>query len=260
VPWLDSANDKEVGAASRTSTDPVAAAPDDDEAASSGVDIALGAVDLLTDFIPFVSEVKAAGQLAFLAVKLKDALDRDDQLLATRIGVQMAAAAADLAPGPNVAGIAAKTARIVERLPQAARAAQIAWKRNRSSARFKRNKRRGARFEKKAFSHINRVYGNARTQITVLTKNGYRIRLDVAVRRRDGTIEFVELKSGKAWLSKNQEAGFEDLRKHGGEIRGKGKENFEGGTQLPPTRVRVVAQSRIGRKKGRHGTSRRRRD
>jgi len=286
----DPSSDAEAVPAPEESSAPVQApAPEDDTESDWWGRWGVEALDLVTDFIPVVSEVKAAGQLAYLAYRFKQALERGDRRAAFEIGTQMAVAAADLAPGPNLAGVTAKVAKISKALP-AVPGARRAGGRDKASSpdgpggadeaarelkdrqREQLNKSVGtsAIHERRGLRHLRRMFGHGQPQITIVTKNGYRMRVDAAVRRRDGKIFFVEFKSGDGVLERQQPMAVRDMRENGGWIVGKGKEGVEGVTELGPTHVRVIYQGRpelnernmakaAGRKEKPNGTGRRKR-
>jgi hypothetical protein len=260
----DASDDAETVPAPEESSAPVQAPMSEDDTQSDwwarwGIE----ALDLVTDFIPVVSEVKAAGQLAYLAYRFKEALERGDRRAAFEIGTQMAVAAADLAPGPNLAGVTAKVAKISKALPAVPGARRAGGRdkgytpddpggadgaarelKSRQRAQLDRNVGTAAIYERRGLRHLRRVFGHGQPQITIVTKNGYRMRVDAAVRRRDGTIFFVEFKSGDGILRRQQPMAVRDMRENGGWIVGKGKEGVEGVTELGPTHVRVIYQGR----------------
>jgi hypothetical protein len=265
LPYVpDPTDDPEAAPAPEQADVPVPApVPEDDTRSDWWARWGIEALDLVTDFIPVVSEVKAAGQLAYLAYRFKQALERGDRRAAFEIGTQMAVAAADLAPGPNLAGVTAKVAKISKALPavpgsrraggpdRASRpegqgGADEAAKelKNKQRAQLAENIGTSAVHERRGLRHLRRLFGHGQPQITIVTKNGYRMRVDAAVRRRDGTIFFVEFKSGDGILERQQPMAVRDMRENGGWIVGKGKEGVEGVTELGPTHVRVIYQGR----------------
>jgi hypothetical protein len=79
------------------------------------------------------------------------------------------------------------------------------------------------------------------TQITVRLPSGRKIRLDLVFRDPEtNEIAIIELKASKnPRLRRPQGEKYEELRKFGGVVVGEGKEEFKGGTRIPPTKYRL---------------------
>ena len=116
-------------------------------------------------------------------------------------------------------------------------------KKERKQNTLRGNKICGRLFEKEQFAIFSKYCSDAQEQITIITKNNIRFRIDV-IGHHDETGELIlqEYKSSKtARLTENQKYGFEDLRLYGGEVVGKGKGKFTKGFEiLPGTRVKEV--------------------
>lgn len=56
------------------------------------------------------------------------------------------------------------------------------------------------------------------TEVTILA-GGARTRIDILIQRTDGSIVFIEVKTGSGTLTRNQEAAFPIIRQSGGEVR-----------------------------------------
>jgi len=65
---------------------------------------------------------------------------------------------------------------------------------------------------------------------------------------KDGNIGLTEAKASEtAPLTSNQKIAHPDIEQNGGVVVGKGKPGFEGGTEIPPTKVEVVRPSDVKR-------------
>jgi len=79
------------------------------------------------------------------------------------------------------------------------------------------------------------------TQITVRLPSGRKIRLDLVFRDPEtNEVIIIELKASKnPRLRRPQRKKYEELRKFGGVVVGEGKEEFKGGTRIPPTKYKL---------------------
>lgn len=112
---------------------------------------------------------------------------------------------------------------------------------------WKKIRKQGEKFAKEQFDEFQKEYSNAQKEVTIKINNkeGTKIRVDAIAKDKKGNIIIQEYKSSEtAPYTKNQESGFPDLYKYGGEVVGNGKEGFAGGTPIPSgTDVEVVRPS-----------------
>lgn len=77
--------------------------------------------------------------------------------------------------------------------------------------------------------------------MTVKTQSGTRTRIDLLGFDDNGVIKCTECKaSASAPLTKNQKKAFPEMELSGGVVVGKGKDGFEGGTIIPPTKIDII--------------------
>lgn len=104
-----------------------------------------------------------------------------------------------------------------------------------------KNKAQGDAFEAKVKKDFEVDHTGVQEQVTIKTKSGTRTRVDLIGNDKNGDIVIVEAKSSQtARLTKNQKKAFPEISKTGGEVVGKGKPGFAGGTQIPPTTIKIV--------------------
>jgi len=106
---------------------------------------------------------------------------------------------------------------------------------------LRQNRERGKAFENETIEELRKDSTNIQQEVTVKTESGTKTRLDIVREKSDGTIECVECKSSEtAPLTKNQKKAFPEIEKTGASVVGKGKPGFEGGSSIPPTKVKIV--------------------
>lgn len=105
-----------------------------------------------------------------------------------------------------------------------------------------KNREKGKAFEQAQLLEFEKIADNVVEQVTIKTNQGTRIRVDaIGTDKTIGNIVIQEYKSSTtAPLTKNQIKGFPELQSGGGNVVGKGKGKFEGGTQIPPTKVEII--------------------
>lgn len=104
-----------------------------------------------------------------------------------------------------------------------------------------KNKAAGKAFEAKALEQIKTEQSDVVEQVTIKTKSGVKTRVDIIGKDDKGDIACTECKaSPTATLTPNQKRAFPEIEESGGEIVGKGKPGFPGGTEIPPTKVNIL--------------------
>ena len=109
-------------------------------------------------------------------------------------------------------------------------------------SQIRRNAAKGAAFEINVVANRQKVQADVVEQITVKSNlSGTRTRIDVVGNERTtGLIALTEAKSSAtAPLTKNQKVAFPEIEQAGGVVVGKGKAPFVGGTDIPPTPVKI---------------------
>jgi hypothetical protein len=108
------------------------------------------------------------------------------------------------------------------------------------------NAAQGAAFEAQVARDLERTSTDIYPQMTIRTPSGTRTRIDfISKDRATGAVQLTEAKSSPtAPLTKNQRKGFPEVEREGAVVVGKGKGDFTGGTELPPTEVRIVRPER----------------
>jgi RHS repeat-associated protein len=102
------------------------------------------------------------------------------------------------------------------------------------------NAANGRRLERKVTRGLRKGNNNVQRQVTIKTQSGLRTRVD-NIATRNGEIRVFEAKSSKAAkLTPNQKRAFAEIEKSGGVVVGKGKPGYEGGTAIPPQRVKII--------------------
>jgi len=105
------------------------------------------------------------------------------------------------------------------------------------------NKANGRAFEVEKVSELNKVANNVEEQITIVTKDGTKIRVDaMGYDKSTEKLVIQEYKSSAtAPLTKNQDLGFPQITESGGLVVGKGKGVFKGGFEIPTgTEIKVI--------------------
>lgn len=105
-----------------------------------------------------------------------------------------------------------------------------------------KNREKGIAVEQAQLLEFEKIADNVVEQVTIKTNQGTRIRVDaIGTDKTIGNIVIQEFKSSTtAPLTKNQIKGFPELQIGGGNVVGKGKGKFEGGTPIPPTKVEII--------------------
>ncbi|MGE8359564.1 hypothetical protein [Pseudomonas sp.] len=107
---------------------------------------------------------------------------------------------------------------------------------------LKENKKRGEEFATAKTDEFRSTADNVETEITIKAADGTKTRVDaIGIDKETKAISIQEYKSSEtAPLTKNQEAAFPQIEEGGGEIVGKGKGIFTGGTKVPPTTIQII--------------------
>lgn len=106
---------------------------------------------------------------------------------------------------------------------------------------LEKNKKAGEAFEKQVKDQLEKTDTDVAEQVTIKTKSGTKTRVDIVSKDKDGNIKCTECKSSEtAPLTKNQKQAFPEIEESGGTVVGKGKPEYPGGTEIPPTKVDVV--------------------
>jgi hypothetical protein len=96
------------------------------------------------------------------------------------------------------------------------------------------NRTNGRAWEKNREAFYEKLGTKCTVQITIVTGNGLRGRVDCLFRDRNGKIKVKEFKASLApYLRPRQRRFFEDLKSSGGTIVGEGKGSFKGGRKIP---------------------------
>jgi len=104
-----------------------------------------------------------------------------------------------------------------------------------------RNAVQGAVFQNQVAADTALTDTNVVQNITVRTQSGVRTQIDVVSTNSAGNVVLQEAKSSaKAPLTPNQTAAHPEIAQTGATVVGKGKPPYVGGTQIPPTPVKVV--------------------
>ena len=116
---------------------------------------------------------------------------------------------------------------------------------NSKRIQLEQNKAQGKAFERQQVEKLSKEYDNLVEQITIkvqLEDGTYvNTRVDAIGFDSQGNIVIFEFKSSQtAPLTTNQGKAFPVIYVKGGEVVGKGKGDFVGGTQIPPTNVQII--------------------
>lgn len=108
--------------------------------------------------------------------------------------------------------------------------------------RLKQNRVNGRNFEIEALGKMKESADDVVEQITIKSKSGTRTRLDaIGIDKETGEILIEEYKaSSTAPLTKNQKKAHPEIETSGGIVVGKGKPPFIGGTEIPPTKIKII--------------------
>lgn len=107
---------------------------------------------------------------------------------------------------------------------------------------LKQNRVNGRNFETEALGKMKESADDVVEQITIKSKSGTRTRLDaIGIDKETGEILIEEYKaSSTAPLTKNQKIAHPEIQTDGGIVVGKGKPPFIGGTEIPPTKIKII--------------------
>jgi len=143
--------------------------------------------------------------------------------------------AATLIPGlPGGAGTMLKALRAADNLVDAGQTVK-------RGSTVLENAKRGKAFEQQAVKAVRKEETGVVEQLTVKTQSGVKVRLDTAGRDASGNVALADAKgSAEAGLTKNQKKAYPEIERSGATVVGKGRPGFPPGTQIPPTRVRII--------------------
>lgn len=110
------------------------------------------------------------------------------------------------------------------------------------------NRTAGKAFEEATLNDLQKTDVNFVEQLTLKTPSGVKTRVDIAGRDASGNgICLVECKSSvTAPLTPRQAQAYPEIEKSGATVVGQGKPGFPGGTQIPPTPVKVIRPTSQG--------------
>jgi hypothetical protein len=104
-----------------------------------------------------------------------------------------------------------------------------------------RNAAQGRSFQNQVAADTALTDTNVVQNVTVRTQSGVRTQIDVVSTNSAGNVVLQEAKSSAtAPLTPNQAAAHPEIGRSGATVVGKGKPPYGGGTQIPPTPVKVV--------------------
>ena len=113
---------------------------------------------------------------------------------------------------------------------------------------MKQNRVQGKGFEVDVFKRER----NSTTdrELAVKTKDGTRVRIDIAKKEPKGICKLLECKSSStAPLTKNQKKAFPEIKKSGATVVSKNKKHFPYGSKIEPTEVEIVRPNNINKLK-----------
>ena len=107
------------------------------------------------------------------------------------------------------------------------------------------NRVNGRNYEIQKISELKKSANEVQEQITIVTNNGTRFRIDGIGLDSNNKLILQEYKSSRtAPLTNNQEKGFEELVQVGGVVVGKGKGIFSKGYEIPVgTTVEIIRKN-----------------
>ena len=116
----------------------------------------------------------------------------------------------------------------------------LEWKE--ASEKWASLKEQGQEFSDESFNLFSQQYENAEREITIVTHEGTKVRVDAITSDEYGNVIIQEYKSSAtAPYTTNQEKGFPELKNSGGKVVGEGKGDFSGGYEVPSgTRPQIV--------------------
>ncbi len=116
----------------------------------------------------------------------------------------------------------------------------LEWKE--ASEKWVSLKEQGQEFSDERFNLFSQQYENAQREITIVTHEGTKVRVDAIASDEYGNVIIQEYKSSAtAPYTTNQGKGFPELKNSGGAVVGEGKGDFSGGYEVPSgTRPQIV--------------------
>ncbi|MCM3005246.1 hypothetical protein, partial [Priestia koreensis] len=116
----------------------------------------------------------------------------------------------------------------------------LEWKK--ASEKWASLKEQGQEFSDESFNLFSQQYENAEREITIVTHEGTKVRVDAIASDEYGNVIIQEYKSTTtAPYTTNQEKGFPELKNSGGAVVGEGKGDFSRGYEVPSgTRPQIV--------------------
>lgn len=104
-----------------------------------------------------------------------------------------------------------------------------------------RNAAQGREFQNAVAADTALTDTNVVQNVTVRTQSGVRTQIDVVSTNPAGQVVLTEAKSSAtAPLTRAQAAAHPEIAQSGATVAGKGKPPYVGGTQIPPTEVKIV--------------------
>ncbi|AJG59558.1 hypothetical protein AW22_2441 [Bacillus cereus D17] len=116
----------------------------------------------------------------------------------------------------------------------------LEWKE--ASEKWASLKEQGQEFSDESFNLFSQQYENAEREITIVTHEGTKVRVNAIASDEYGNVIIQEYKSSAtAPYTTNQEKGFPELKNSGGKVVGEGKGDFSGGYEVSSgTRPQIV--------------------
>jgi RHS repeat-associated protein len=142
---------------------------------------------------------------------------------------------ATVVPGlPGGAGAGLKALRAADNLVDAGQTLK-------KGSNILENAKLGKAFEQQAVNAVKKQETGVVEQLTVKTQSGVKTRLDTAGKDASGNVSLTDAKgSATAPFTKNQKKAYPEIQQSGATVVGKGRPGFPPGTQIPPTKVKVL--------------------
>jgi RHS repeat-associated protein len=114
--------------------------------------------------------------------------------------------------------------------------------------KVRQNYEAGKAFEKESLERMKINNDSVVEQVTVKTKSGTKTVLDgIGIDKNSGEISIQEYKASlTAPLTKNQKIAHPEIEESGATVVGKGKPPFGGGTEIPPTEIKIIRKNNDG--------------
>ena len=186
----------------------------------------------LTAMVPLAGDAVTAGKWAMKGVKKieKEAMKEAEEAAAKKLAKEAEEAAAK------------KAAKEAEE--KAAKGGYVDGPKDKMSKgdQMQANKKKGDEFANQEIENFKSQADKVEKEITIKASDGTKTRVDaIGVNKQTGKIEIKEYKSSEtAPFTKNQGKAFPQIGETGGEIVGKGKGDFLGGTKIPPTEIKII--------------------